>query len=369
VAKKILIFIIAAAALVLLAALAYTNLEIVPQPVFRPPSREVLVNDFFALEKWLAKTGHPVRFIKRGDFSRILSAPEKTIFIQASVFDWEDAGEPLEKWIRTGGFLLVSVDSPPDEDEALGAFLSGFGVHAEIIDGSLAGDTGEENNDADPPGEDLPDFDQAIRFSLAETPEISAENLMATIPEAEQAIRLIRIPRGAGAAAFIGQPHFMRNDYLEREANARLAWELTGAQTEADSPGLLFIRGRRQVKSLLGKLADRGNFLPLGISVLILIMVGFWMVIPAFGLLFQEKKLSGRPIGERFLAEIRFLKKYRALDTYGAAYIHEIKRKLRGREAVPELERIEKTLNTSGSLSYKNLIHILQKLETMMERL
>jgi hypothetical protein len=367
--KKILVFVIAAAALALLTILAYTNLEIIPQRIFRPPSREVLVNDFFALEKWLAKTGHPVRFVKRGDFSRIISAPEKTVFIQASVFDWEGAGEPLTNWIGEGGFLLVSVDSPPDEDEALETFLSGFGVYAGIIDRSLADEAGEENNDADPPREDLPDFDGTMRFSLTETPENSAGTSIVTIPAAGNAIRLMKIPLGAGAIAFIGLPRFMRNDYLEREVNARLAWELTGAQTGTGNPGLLFIRGRRQVKSLFGKLADRGNFLPLGLSALILIIIGFWMVIPPFGLLFQEKKRSGRPIGERFLAEIRFLKKYRALDTYGAVYIHEIKRKLRGREAGPELERLETVLNTAGSLSYKDFIQTLQKLGTMMERL
>jgi hypothetical protein len=369
VTKKILIFVIAAAGLALLAALAYTSLEIVPRQIFRPPSREVLVNDFFALEKWLAKTGRPVRFIRRGDFSRILSAPEKTVFIQASVFDWEDAGEPLKKWIGEGGFLLVSVDTSPDEDEALAAFLSGFGVQAGIIDRSLADDAGEENNDADPPREDLPDFDGTMRFSLAAAPEIPADTSIVTVPEAGGAIRLIGIPLGAGAIAFIGLPHFMRNDYLEQEVNARLAWELTGAQTGPDSPGLLFIRGRRQVKSLFGKLADRGNFLPLGLSALILIIIGFWMVIPPFGLLFQEKTISGRPIGERFLAEIRFLKKYRALDTYIEVYIHDIKRKLRGREAVPELERIETALNTAGALSDTDIVHALQKLGTMMERL
>jgi hypothetical protein len=374
--KKIAGFATAVAALLLLAALAYTNLEIRRETVFRPPSRRALVNDFFALEQWLIRTGHPLRFISRGDISRVLSASEKTLFIQAPAFDWEDAGEPLKNWIREGGFLVVSLELPLHEDENLETFLMSFGADAEIFDVSGAGSgadtggiTGENGEDSEYDEglviEPVPDFDQALQFNIAEETGEAA----AVIKEAGKIIRLVRIPLGSGFLTLIGRPRFMQNDYLEREVNARLAWDLTGGPAGGDNPGILFIRGKRQVKSLFGKVADRGNFLPLGLSLLILIIVGFWMVIPAFGLLFQEKALSGRPIGERFLAEIRFLKKYRALETYLEVYIREIKRKLRGRETEAELEIIEKTLKTKGHLPYKDLVRALQKLEIMMERL
>jgi hypothetical protein len=373
VSKKLIGFIIAASALILLAVLAYTSLEVRPRTFSRPPSREVLVNNFFALETWLRRTGHPVRFIKRGDPYRIIEAPEKTVFLQASAFDWENAGEPLKNWIAAGGFLLVSLEPPPYEDADLAAFLEGFGISPAFFDG-FPDDTGEGDGETaghkeEPPPEPAPDFDPALWFSLPEEPAAPAF----IIKGGEGLIRLAGIPLGAGAAVFIGTPRFMENDYLEREANARLAWELTGARTGGDTPGVLFIRGRRQVKSLFGRLADRGNFLPLGVSLLILITTGFWMVIPPFGLLFQEKKASGRPIRDRLLAEIRFLKKYRALETYPEVYIREIKRKLRGRETGAELEAVEnalkKALKTKGALPYKDLILTLQKLETIMERL
>jgi hypothetical protein len=369
VSKKITGFIIAAAALILLAVLAYINLEIRPRTFFRPPSREVLVNNFFALETWLRRTGHPVRFIGRGDPSRIMGAPEKTVFVQASAFDWENAGEPLNNWIAAGGFLMVSLEPPPYEDAALAAFLEGFGIRPAFFDGA-PGDAGEGDGETagyseEPPAEPAPDFDPALWFSLREETAASAF----IIQDGSGRIRLAGVPRGAGAAVFIGAPRFMENDYLEREVNARLAWELTGARTGDDTPGVLFIRGRRQAKSLFGKLADRGNFLPLGLSLLILITAGFWMVIPSFGLLLQEKTVSSRPIRERLWAEIRFLKKYRALETYLTVYMRELQRKLRFRAAESELEAIENTLKTKGPLPYKDLILTLQKLETMMERL
>jgi hypothetical protein len=389
--KKIAAFVFALAALLLLAALASATLEIRPRQVFVPPSREALVNNFFALEKWLARTGHPVRFLRRGGPAQITGAPEKAVFVQASAFDWEDAEEPLKNWAAAGGFLLVSLDL--SGDDYLETFLANLGIGFETPAADTAGaedtavlsadntaDNTDDNTDDlggetgggeavepadEPPPEGVPDFDQTVRFTVSEETAASAF----TLKERGDIIRLVRIPLGAGAAAFIGGPRFMGNDYLEREANARLAWDVTGARTGGDNPGLLFIRGRRQAKSLFGKLAERGNFLPLGVSALVLIIIGFWMAIPPFGLLFQEKKLSSRPVRERFLAEIRFLKKYRALETYPEAYILEIRRKLRGREEEPELEAIERALKTKGPLPYKDLIQSLQKLKTMMERL
>jgi hypothetical protein len=93
------------------------------------------------------------------------------------------------------------------------------------------------------------------------------------------------------------------------------------------------------------------------------------MVIPSFGLVFGEKTSPGRPIRDRFLAEIRFLKRYRGLHVYLEVYIHEIRRKLRGREAGSELEAIEASLQKKRPLSYRELVRSLRILETIMERL
>jgi hypothetical protein len=47
-----------------------------------------------------------------------------------------------------------------------------------------------------------------------------------------------------------------------------------------------------------------------------------------FGFFKQDDEKPLKPIRERFLAEANFLKKYRALDTYRAAYIREIRQRV-----------------------------------------
>jgi hypothetical protein len=339
----------------ILALAAYTNLEVYAKTTEAPPSRQVRGNSFFALEKWLARTGLPTRTIRQGNAARIISAPEKTVYVQSNVFDWEGAVEPLKQWMEAGGHLLFSVWDFETPD--LISFLGSFGVSAFPSD-----DVGPEDNGG--AFADSPDFNRYLEFKVSKETGVSAFIIREKYNP--QIIRLVQIPQGAGALSIIGRPQFMENDYLEREVNARLAWDLTGARA-GEGGRVLFIRGRLPTKSLFGQLADRGNFFPLTVAGLILIVVGFWMVIPIFGLVFQERTSPGRPIGERFLAEIRFLKKYRALKMYPEVYLGEIKRKLRGREAPPELAAIEQALRKKGALSYSETVRFLHILRTTLE--
>jgi hypothetical protein len=351
--------------LIVLAIFAYTNLEIYPETVQQKPARHVRANNLFALETWLSKTGHPARTIKGGNAARILLAPEKTVFVRPAAFDWKGAAETLNPWMEAGGWLLVSTGPSRYEGEEFQTFLGSFGIAVERSDD--AGTEKSEDGGTEPPSGGQPDFYPLIHLRLTE-----AAGEASTIIERwhdEQVIRLVQIPRGAGGLVVFGPPRFMENEYLEREVNARLAWDLTGARAGEEAPGLLIIRENAPVKSFFGRLADRGNFLPLGVSLLILIVLGFWAVIPGFGLVFQEKESPGRPIRERFRAELRFLKKYHALETYLELYLGEIKRKLRGREPEPELEAIEAALRKKGRLTSTRIVRALQNLETLMERL
>jgi hypothetical protein len=173
---------------------------------------------------------------------------------------------------------------------------------------------------------------------------------------------------------------------LEDPANARLSWELTGAR-DPRGRGVLFIRSpepKEYVETgLLGELSRRGHTAPLVVSILALMAAGFWMVIPRFGVIKKDGNGAAGSIRERFLAEARFLKKYRALGVYLNWYIRGIRMKLRQREGgfddgelIPRIRKIcggdlplEELLRSREKIGYTDFVKYLRIIKTISERL
>jgi hypothetical protein len=183
----------------------------------------------------------------------------------------------------------------------------------------------------------------------------------------------VHINIGGGTLTVTGTPVFMYNSSLYRESSAELAWALTGARTDENS-GLLFIRDRRMAQGLFGKIAQRGNFLPLAVSVLLVIVCGFWMVIPLCGPVHDEKKPVARPLRQRFGAEIRFLSKYNALESYLHVYLSRLGPLSGAPEPVDEeIRLIEQALKEKSDgqgrkpIKYRDTIKALRKIQIYME--
>jgi hypothetical protein len=292
--------------LALMALVAYNNLEIFEKKKYSQPSREILVNKFYTMEKWLKETGHPVRIEKRCSPEIISKIPETAAVVFAVASRWENADKFLIPWIERGNSLVICMDyySIEEKDINLYEFLSGFGISTEIV---------SELNW----GEDIPDFSDYMYFTIENDSEIF------TIKDVDGHIALVEVYPGKGTLTLITYPVFMQNMYISKEKNARLAWELTGKRAEGENKGVFFVRERQTVNSMFGKIMERGNLVPLGISIFLIIVLGFWMVIPVFGLVFEEKQKSSRPIRERLAAEISFFKKYKSLDYYLEIYERE----------------------------------------------
>jgi hypothetical protein len=321
----------------LLGLLAYNKLEIYSQTRFTLPSREALANNYFAMERWLNETGRPVRIETRYNPAKIAATEEKVVVALSSACQWENADAVIRPWIEQGGYIVISVDYDEDALEInFLEFLSSFGIGIIEIDDN-------ENYY----GESIPDFYNDIFFT------VDNEDKVFTINDNHGNARLVEIPLGEGALTVISRPRFMYNTSLNRNANARLSWDLTGARTGGDGAGVLFIRDKYIPKALFGKIMEKGNLIPVCFSAFLLIFLGFWMVIPVFGLVFYEKQKTSRPIRERFTAEIRFLKKYGALNNYLEVYERELK--------LGENREINKTY------SYKELIKKLRYYESMPE--
>jgi hypothetical protein len=338
------IYICAAVILIfsVLALLAYNYLEIYTEKTYSRPSREVRSNDYYAMERWLKETGHSVRFENQFYPELLTTVTERVVMIHSSVSRWDDADEFILPWIKQGGYLIISMDYFEIAfDENLLEFLSGVGI---TVEQGIPGET--------VPDESIPDFDKSISFLFEDKDEILS------IRDTLGYARLAEISIGDGALAVIGNPLFMNNNNLKKNINAGMAWNLTGARIKGDNTGILFFRNHTEIKSMFGKIIERGNLASVGISAFIVIFLGFWMVIPVFGLVFDEKQRSSRPIKERFDAEISFLKKYRALDYYLEIYERELQL-----EHEPQFEREPQFANNTEmkkSYRYRKLINKLR---------
>jgi hypothetical protein len=365
-------FCAAAAILIILGVTAYFFFEVYPRKRYDPPSGEARSNDYLALDRWLTRTGHPVRIGLSGDSALIKAADERTVFVQASLFDWSGVSGELEPWIRGGGALVISLDTPWDEDNS--AFLNALGISGADKPG---GPSAPEE-----PAPPEPRFDRRVAFTV--TGEVK-NNPAAAVMTGAGAIRLVTVPLGEGSVTVTGIPYFMKSVNLDEEQNARLAWELTGGR-DRDKRGIFFIRGAPAAadgpEGFLEKLARQGHILALAVSILVITAAGFWMVIPRFGVIEKDGDPAAKPIRERFLAEARFLGKYHALGSYLDVYVHELTAEIRRREGdisdeeliarireIPGLRDLDRVLRGGQRISRRDFVKYRKAIETIRERL
>jgi hypothetical protein len=398
---------------VVFAVFIVSRLELYERERRAPPSRELRSNNFYVLGEWLAAGGHPVRFSPRWDGVRDISPREGGLFIQASLFDW--GREDILSWVRDGGVMVVSIDLPwyrrngnaaeaPPAVLALEKFLENLGIRIrrpplnedaaqDGVDGEEdTGDSGNSDDNIDSGensdnigsisdldgGPAFPSYDYNIIFEApgfedgdpagpaGEPGEGPAKPFLA-LKDSEGNIRLVRTALGKGLIAVTGACFFMYNYGLENETNARLAWELTGGSLGPGRPALLFVRGRGGSGGLWGILEERGNLLPPALSALALVFIGFWMVLPGFGVPLREETRRRLSITGRFSSEARFLRRYGALDAYLEVYLRELRR--RARPLGPELAEAEEALAAGKKIGPVKTAVYLKNLMSALERI
>ena len=330
--NHLLSFCVVIAILALAAFTMWRLFEIHPTIRYVYPSDESMSNEYLAFDRWLENSNIPVRIAGHGDHRMISRAEEKHIFIQASLFQWsEEAVDFLAGWVDRGGYLYFYLDDIYNRETI--SLLGTFGISiSEPYSQAFSNSWSEE----------YPNFDRRFSFELS-----SQKNEDILFLDWNDQIRLVQVKHGSGTFIVSGQPRYLNNFNISREPNARLAWGLF-AHNGSENSGWLFIRGNTwyQNQSILGSLFRHGNFTPLLVSILVLLLAGFWAVIPIFGLVREDRETPGKAIRERFLAEGRFLKNFRALDTYRELYVREIRRKLAGQGSAIYTAKIEEELNS-----------------------
>lgn len=291
-------------------ALAYNYLETYTITRNLNPNREARRNNFLAMERWLRKTGLSFRSNESININKLSDVKDKVVILNSWINVWGNTDEIIP-WVIKGGCLVLCLDDFNLKKSE--TFLSGFGV--KIIETDYL----NKNVITSPVS-----FSSYLSFEILELESGFNTKNINTIIDDDDIIRLVEIPLGNGMITVLGEPIFMYNHFIEEKENAYLTWRLTGEQIIDNNKSILFIRpyDTNLSKGLFGTIMEKGNLIPLIVSMFILIFIGFWMVIPGFGLVFAYKQRNSRPIKDRFAAEIRFLKKHNALDYYLSEHKH-----------------------------------------------
>ena len=348
--NKLIGFTVALVILGLLAFAAYSLFEIQPASRIVLPSREARINEYLALDRWLLERGTPVRLEKSANLLQLNQADERQIFLQASLFRWTDeAVEYLIRWTEQGGTLFLVLDYSQGwiEKEPL-ILLEKFGIEAEI-EGSrriLIHDL------------EYPNYDTRVSFSVKDETALA-------LRDRGGRIRLVQQIAGRGKLIVTGSPLFLLSANLDSAPNARLALTLF-----AENDAWFFVRGETRVQGLFGSLFRQGNFTVLLVSVFVLIFIGFWAVIPGFGLVKGDDEKPGKALRERFLAEGTFLKKHGALELYREVYMKEIKKRLAHKEGLDEKEIQNRIFELLGRpIDYRDFLKTIKDYQTILERI
>jgi hypothetical protein len=379
--KKLLGFIIGLAVIGAALFIFFNYYEIKDYDRYFQPSREAQVNEYLALDRWLADEGHTVRVEKYGNLELLKDAAADIILIQERLFNWsEEAVVYLDSWVEQGGRLILCLDNYRGRyiDAFLRTYLDELGVEF--------GEELDELSGAWRYDEHFPVYGRNIIFKEPEDPK-STENVL-FFKDVYGYVRLMQFSRGSGTVTVTGTPRFMTTNNIGEEPDSRLSWYLFAHNADklvgAEST-ILFIRGETPVESLLGRVFMLGNFSIIIIAGLILIAVGFWSVIPLFGVVRGEDERTGKFLAERFLAEGRFLKRFNALDQYRNTYFREIRRKFIKHEDLSDEEIIARSANLikndgegisavekavfPGRQRNKDFIESIKTLRTILERI
>ncbi|MDR2964800.1 MAG: DUF4350 domain-containing protein [Treponema sp.] len=301
--KRILICIAVILGLFILVFLFFHYFEIIQLKENVPPTREYYANNYLALERWLKEIGRPVNKDSWFSLPDFTGEEETIVILEFNCYLYEEDTEAsLTEWIKKGNNLIVCLDTT-DLNNSKYVFMDYIAKMGITVETTPNYYTYTDEN--------TPNFHWRYKFEIEDGKDYY------TVNDIHNNIRLIRIEMGKGSLTILGQPLFMQNHYIDEEKNAHLAWDLIGARS--NETGILFVlytREEKIPKKLLGALMQRGNIVPVLVSVILLIFFGFWMVIPVFGLVKEEKQSNARPIKERFAAEIGFLKKYKGLYYY-----------------------------------------------------
>ncbi|GMO32042.1 MAG: hypothetical protein Ta2F_07880 [Termitinemataceae bacterium] len=250
-------------------------------------------NIYLAADRWLEGTGHKLRIEESGNAQTVAASYEDVVLIFASCFEFTDYSKLIDT-IKAGKKVTVFYDK--------------------IFDDSFY------------------DFTKAVKNELPKVDGINAEDKKSADTEEEyfedesnDYFDFVNL--GNGILTVTASHYKMQFQFLNDKnfGDAKSVWNYTGA-LDNENKGIYIVRSKevendtiwkkKNDKTLWEILAEKGALFPIIGSILLLIILGFWMSLMPIGKLVTERELHGKSIRERFLAEGRFYKKYNLLNEY-----------------------------------------------------
>ncbi|MDR2510731.1 MAG: hypothetical protein LBC77_08830 [Spirochaetaceae bacterium] len=274
------------------------------------PSAQAQLNLYHASDLWLIAENHPLRIVERANVHDLTGRNEKTALIFSSSFEW-DYYKALYELVKNGVSLAVFIDDMGSEN--LENFLALCNIQHRIFRPFNSGAAEYEELEADyeAESEESAVFDDDVHFLRDEG------------KQAPFAYREL----GQGRILVTGIPFFMQWENLAPERNplnAEYAWKFSGA-LDADKSGIIIARSEAAAKAVEHENAEprfwedflgRKPVLVIALTLLLVVVTGFWLGLSPFGKWKPERSLPGVTIEERLLTEARFFKKYNCLYMY-----------------------------------------------------
>jgi hypothetical protein len=332
---------------VIVGIFAYNYLELYEKPTRKNPSELAQNNHYLAMDRWLEASGHPVRVMKSGDCDDITEATEDVVIVFLSSFDLSGY-ETLIESIQNGKKITIYTDVINDD------LIYDF---ADAVLEMIRAEAEEE-------------IIEIIEEEVVEGAEEGEEVIVEEIVEEDDYDDYDDYPDfyfvslGDGILNITDSLYYMQNNNLEDGENAEEAWSYSGA-LDTDHAGILIFRNAdaaagkmpkpKKAGATFWQLAqETGAAIPIVISMLALIIFGFWMCLAPFGKAKPDHALHGKSIRERFLAEARFYQKHGLLNAYLKYFIkdtehfHATAKKTSAKELGRYLSAVQSDVESQG---------------------
>lgn len=272
---------------------AYTQLDYRIEKVDKGFQGEARTNSMLLAEYFLRSMGQDAEEIKlfAPDAKTLKSSDTLMITSNRTGFDQQRAAR-LMQWVESGGHLIITARSISDDQRARDFILDDIGLHVEW---EAFKNTDLEYNDPINAefGDDfwLLDFSHYLHIVIEDQFD---EDVLWTI-ERDDRLFAIEIAKGDGRLTLIPDINIFRNHNLDQHDHAAFLYSLANEQVRSSDDGVFYYSLYEEHTNLLQWLNQYAA--PMMISLVIMIVIAIWMIVPRFGPLINVHQ----PIRRRFL--------------------------------------------------------------------